>query len=443
LSGADDRRRQQTRPAEVTDFDTITALFHITFVFVALAFALTARRYYDPSLYAITILFLLLQATALVAIARQQRIIRLVRPAAMLVQLLVFCAWMRVEPAYAGSLFTLFYLSVPMAAMAYRLAGSLTAALLAIGLFVWQVPGEDGVVRPVADAWNAMGTTHFIPLLLVALITGVLIRVRDQEREARYMHERVLIEYRERVELARAVQEFSLPTSLPPMPAYDVAKAFDVADYGVGGGDYYDARPLPGGLYAVCVADIAGKTISGVAKLPLVRWGFTVASEFITSPSEIASCLNALFASVIEEDSFIAAAFAVLDRDSGRVRYSVAGQVPPLVVRAGGLEAEWLDRGGPALGIVPDAEYDEGEILMGPGDILVLSSDGLIAAANASGEELGPARMVGLVKEAASGSAQEIAETLRAAARRHTGEAHRDDLVAFVIKRRRGAKREA
>ena len=63
---ADPRRKADGRSVlvEVTDIDTMTALVRITFVFVAVVFMLTASRYYDLSLYLITVLFLMLQAAA-------------------------------------------------------------------------------------------------------------------------------------------------------------------------------------------------------------------------------------------------------------------------------------------------------------------------------------------------------------------------------------------
>ena len=84
---ADPRERDDGKggQVEVTDIDTMTALVRITFVFVAVGFMLTANRFYDVSLYVITVLFLILQAAVLMALARNASM-GIGRPAAMLAE---------------------------------------------------------------------------------------------------------------------------------------------------------------------------------------------------------------------------------------------------------------------------------------------------------------------------------------------------------------------
>jgi len=425
-----ERRPRALQRVEVADLDAMSAMFRVTFVCVALAFAVQSGQMARGNLYAITLLFLCLQAVVLWSSARHMKADRL-RPAVMGIELLVFCAWMRETPSYAPVLFTLFYLTVLMAAMRYGLVGSMVSAVAAIGLYLWQVGDADGI----AATCQRMGSSHFVPLLIVAAITGAMARVRDQEREARFAQERVMVEYHQRVELARSVQEFSLPTTLPVIAGYDVAKAFDIADYAVGGGDYYDIRVGPDGAFVLCVADIAGKTISGVAKLPLIRAGLAVASQMLETPGAIARCLNEVMCSTIEEDSFIAASLARLEPDTGRLTYTTAGQVPPLIVRRGG-QVEWLELGGPALGIQADAVYREGECGMGPGDVLVLASDGVTTASDGAGGELGLEAIASIVRERVAESAEHIAQSLLAAARQHANDtSHPDDVAIMVVKR--------
>ena len=457
MAKAQARGRYSRALTEVTEFDTIAAFFRVTCVFVALAFSLASKRIFDPSVYAITTLFLLLQAGVLVGIARKANLAR-IRPFVMAIDILVFCAWMREEPAYARGLFALFYLTVPMAAMNYRLPGSLIAAGLAIGVFLWQAPpvpperetaavaDQPGAGMPVArppetwrDTWRAMAPTHFIPLLLVAVTTGVLAAVRDREREVRFAREMELFEYRERLDLARAVQEFSLPSSLPEIPGYELGHAFEAADYAIGGGDYFDVRLLSSGLFAICVADVAGKTISGVAKLPLVRWGFEVVTDMVSGPSEAAARLNELYCDAIEDDSFISVTLATLDPETGRLLSTAAGQPAPMIVRATGSGFETLEQGGPTMGVIPGATYECAETELGPGALAIFYSDGLLTAAKSSGEELGFDRIAIAARKHIGSSAQAVADALHELAREFGEPRHMDDLTVLVVKRRRYA----
>jgi sigma-B regulation protein RsbU (phosphoserine phosphatase) len=80
---------------------------------------------------------------------------------------------------------------------------------------------------------------------------------------------------------------------------------------------------------------------------------------------------------------FLTACLVILDPSSGRIEYSLAGHDPPLVVRARtGAAVSLPDRGGPPLGPFPDFGYASGEETLGPGDTVVLYTDGVTETMN-------------------------------------------------------------
>ena len=134
-------------------------------------------------------------------------------------------------------------------------------------------------------------------------------------------------------------------------------------------------------------------------------------------------------------DRFVSFVCAVLDPGRGTLRYANAGHPAPLLLRAdGGLER--LETGGPVLGIVADAAYEEAALPLRGRDRLVLFTDGVLEASPAAGgEELGEARLVAALRGLAGASAAGAAAAAVDAARSFAGGALVDDATVVVLDR--------
>jgi sigma-B regulation protein RsbU (phosphoserine phosphatase) len=88
--------------------------------------------------------------------------------------------------------------------------------------------------------------------------------------------------------------------------------------------------------------------------------------------------------------------WASFDPSTSRLGYVNAGHLPAIVLRPrdGKWESLRLREGGPVLGVVPNSSYLQGSIVLGPEDLLIVFSDGIAEAENASGEEFGEARII-------------------------------------------------
>jgi sigma-B regulation protein RsbU (phosphoserine phosphatase) len=91
---------------------------------------------------------------------------------------------------------------------------------------------------------------------------------------------------------------------------------------------------------------------------------------------------------------------ARLDPLSGKLEYCSAGHPPALLLRANG-QLEMLSDGGLLLGVLPTAGYVKGSVDLGPGDVLLTYSDGVMETLNNSGEEFGLARIEEQLRSAA------------------------------------------
>lgn len=132
---------------------------------------------------------------------------------------------------------------------------------------------------------------------------------------------------------------------------------------------------------------------------------------------------------------FVTAFIAQIDCDRGALTYCNAGHFPPVLLRADG-QTEMLSSGGPLLGAIEDAEFESGQILFEPGDMLVVYSDGVLECRGASGEEFGSSRLLTTLREAKQPSAQATLMTLLAAVQDFAnGNPLADDVSLSVIQR--------
>ena len=196
--------------------------------------------------------------------------------------------------------------------------------------------------------------------------------------------------------VAHEVQRGFLPAAAPRIPEYEFFEFYQSASQL--GGDYYDYVDLPGGRLAVVVADVSGKGISAsllMAKLS-AETRFCLASE--PSPAEAIGRLNRTFCESGWEDRFVTMVLAVLDPRRHEVAIVNAGHLPPLLHRApGGVERVALKEACLPLGIDYDVDYAQCQLLLSPGDSLVLYTDGITEAMNANDELYGDQRLLTLL----------------------------------------------
>jgi sigma-B regulation protein RsbU (phosphoserine phosphatase) len=128
---------------------------------------------------------------------------------------------------------------------------------------------------------------------------------------------------------------------------------------------------------------------------------------------------------------FVTACYLTLDAPRGRVAYSNAGHNPPLLVRRSG-EVVRLARGGTVLGVFPDAVYDEGRESLGPGDRLLLYTDGITEAIAAGDIEYGEDRLAEVARAHRGDSATTLVEAVLQDVDAFTGSTLRDDATVLA-----------
>jgi phosphoserine phosphatase RsbU/P len=266
--------------------------------------------------------------------------------------------------------------------------------------------------------------------LLTVLANVAAIRIEGQRLQETEAARRRLAE-----ELAQAaeIQRQFLPVAPPDVRGLALA-GHSVSCRAVGG-DYYDYLRHAGGRVGVLIADVCGKGLPAALLMMGFQARVQVLAEECEAPAELARKLNRGLSAGRTEQPFVSFFFVSVDPASGQLRYCNAGHNPPILLREGG-DAELLKKGGPVLGILPEAQHAEGTAVLGPGDVLLLYSDGLTEAAAPDGQEFGEDRLLALLREERHLSVAELSSRISDAVQRWMAGTPAADDITFVLARR-------
>ncbi|HSY03639.1 MAG TPA: SpoIIE family protein phosphatase [Acidobacteriaceae bacterium] len=240
---------------------------------------------------------------------------------------------------------------------------------------------------------------------------------------------------RERVnremEIAREVQERLFPQFMPDIPGGSVAGGCRAA-LGVGG-DYYDVFPLEDGRVGLAIGDVSGKGISAALLMASLR--ASLRGVTLDNPRDFAMLMHKVNRLVYEASAsnrYATFFFAAFDPKTRRLECVNAGHNPPVVLRNG--EVIRLEADGPVVGLLPFAPYTEQEMMLEPGDLLILYTDGISEAMTHADEEWGEERMIASALAVRNKSATEILRTMLADADKFTaGAPQHDDMTILVL----------
>jgi serine phosphatase RsbU (regulator of sigma subunit) len=236
--------------------------------------------------------------------------------------------------------------------------------------------------------------------------------------------------------LARALTMGFVPESLPTLPGYEVGLVYEPAAEQPTGGDVYGAWQLPSGDIGILVGDVSGKGAATAGLSSMTRFFIEARSwDDESSPSRVLDQANTLLRNRLPSDTFVTAFFGLLSPEG--LRYANAGHLSPLVASADGAVSELGGRGLP-LGIDGFPSYEEGELALSPGDLLLGFTDGVVEARR-SGELYGSERLAEtlatLVAESPEGVVRRVHETVRDWADGLT-----DDTAVLAVRRSDGAR---
>lgn len=156
------------------------------------------------------------------------------------------------------------------------------------------------------------------------------------------------------------------------------------------GGDFYDFIPLEEGRLGILIGDVSGKGVASALYMARLTSDFRLLAIRQKDPSRLVERINNLLCERNCRGMFVTLLYMVLDVVGRKLTYVNAGHLPPVLWNQESGRFEILRAvGGPPAGILAERPYPFATFELGPGDCLLLSTDGLTEAKNSKGELLG------------------------------------------------------
>ncbi|MEW6356622.1 MAG: fused response regulator/phosphatase [Planctomycetota bacterium] len=246
------------------------------------------------------------------------------------------------------------------------------------------------------------------------------------------------------LELARRVQECYAATSLVLDERLDLAGLYEPC-FNVGG-DLYGAFPIGETKYAFYIADVSGHGPSAALITAMLKMNIeslverTDSQDLISNPPLLMADLDRMLTKLTGAAMFVTMVYAVLDMERNTLTYCNAGHCLPLVLRADEPDAAFLDNGrciALTLASTLGSSYQGAAVPFGPGDSLVLCTDGLLEARNPEDRQYGPERMAEAAGACRTSSAEALIKDIRSSLRTFSGGIQPHDDIAVLAVRRK------
>ncbi len=302
-------------------------------------------------------------------------------------------------------------LAVPMT----NLEGEMVGVLEAINKRRGPFSDEDGRLL------GALAAQAGVALERAQLLEGILAKGRLEKE----------------MELARDIQIGLMPERPPAFPGYDLAGWSKPSEYA--GGDFFDLFAWGEGRMGLMLGDAVGHGVGPALLAAETRALVRAAALHEPNPENVLDDANRLLAQDVAGGRFVTLALAVVDAAAGTFTYASAGHGPVVVMAADGTCRELPSTGLP-LGILPEMAVERGETVpLGPGDLLLVVSDGIFECDTADGDELGMEAVLDVARRHLSGSTADLLQAIADLTESVSPDGRfRDDRTAVAAKRAAG-----
>ncbi len=241
---------------------------------------------------------------------------------------------------------------------------------------------------------------------------------------------------RSELAMARDMQMGLMPSVAPDLPGYDIAGVcLPAAEVG---GDYYDYIRVDGedNALAIAMADVSGKGMKAAMTAVLVSGMLQAEAIHRNNAAEVMIRVNRPLHRKSDRRMFAAMLYGILDPGKKEFSFTNAGQMPPMLLRAGKVAV--ISSHGPRLplGATAEVNYARKTIELASGDHLLLYTDGVNEARNGDRLLFGEERLqVALAESARTPSAATALELIQERIREFTGDEPPNDDITMVLVR--------
>lgn len=283
----------------------------------------------------------------------------------------------------------------------------------------------DSVVRCIE-----MGATDYLfkpfdPVLLHARVRSTLDIKYLRDQEMAYVQQ-----LESQLELAARAQRSMLPTQLPQPSGFEFAARFQPARHV--GGDFYDVIDLGNNQWGVLLGDVSDKGVHAALFMAMARGLFIREAALHHNPIKVATAVDAGLQAASSARMFVTAIYGILDSNTGVFQYTRAGHDEPLLVSADG-RASFLPSGGRALGLPMPADLELCELVLNPGESLIIYSDGVTDMRSPEDDRFGPERLALLVGDLSGYGAEGMAMGVYDMVQAHRGDTQPADDFSLLV----------
>ncbi|MFZ5515891.1 MAG: PP2C family protein-serine/threonine phosphatase [Candidatus Zhuqueibacterota bacterium] len=178
------------------------------------------------------------------------------------------------------------------------------------------------------------------------------------------------------------------------------------------GGDLFDFIPIDDDYLGMVIGDVSGKGVPAALYMARLISDLRYYCHIAVHPAELMNTINNVLQDRGQQGMFVTLIYMVLNTRTGELIITNAGHLPPLWYQFEKKQYTAIDDvAGVPLGILPQEEYPSRTVMLSPGDMILLYTDGIIEAKNTRKEMFSLARLEKIVAKP-GGSPQELIERI-------------------------------
>ncbi|MFH1700079.1 MAG: SpoIIE family protein phosphatase [Candidatus Zixiibacteriota bacterium] len=238
------------------------------------------------------------------------------------------------------------------------------------------------------------------------------------------------------MQLAEEIQKALIPTQLPSIEGFDFGAIYKSAR--MVGGDLFDFVEISEHTFGVVVADVSGKGVPGSLVMSMVRTAIRLEARNSQSAREVLIKVNDYVSGNIKSGIFVTILLAIVNTKSGKINFASAGHNPLLHFKHSTSEANFINSGGMPVGLKSGRNkfteaIKSSELELKENDFIVIYTDGVTEERGRSDKAYGTDRIVEILKENQSESAENIARLFESDIARFVGKNDQHDDITMVI----------
>lgn len=245
--------------------------------------------------------------------------------------------------------------------------------------------------------------------------------------------------YKREKRIAGELQRSLLPPIPPEVGKFKVSSRYQAGlDEAAVGGDFLDLFFLGPQTMGLVIADVSGKGLPAAVQTAMIKYTLRAfAGEIPGSPAAVLQRVNNVLCNRSTAiQGFVTLFYGVLDVENGVLTYANAGHELPLLCDS---ENGWVCglpvADGIALGCMPNMDFQNRTVILDPGSMLLMYTDGLTEARNNDDEFLG---LEGLRRYVSCGygDAETAIQAIYDAVEDFAGDSLRDDVAMLLVQRK-------